>query len=417
MPKAIRKATSAPVAAAAALCSAGAWADAPAGSGPAAAGAFAEDFDGDRLRPGWSWQAGDGDAEVTLGAEAGIGSIEVDATADRRNIWWAFIRHPVTPAIDVAALAANGLELRVEARVRTDTAPRRINLHLNHSRTTDFHSHLMEFDLPAAGTWYDVSMTTRGFDAGPGDEVFVQLALMDWGRRTYRLDVDHIRVRAVDPAVADADVGRPLPYRPDAASPVSFMHAVRASSAATVTRPARDAAANTDPADPADSAELALDSTQLVAAPAQMIVLRWDFGGIDGRGVPGFGLLALSTLTVRDRPSQLEACDELRVQEILADDAAAAATDAGWSPLRVNEQPVIDVRPAAAGTMTVVPLSPPVLERLLAGRSRGLAIGSHGCVRAGFAAAGDGMPTLYFDTMPATAEDEARTLPEEMNPP
>ena len=62
---------------------------------------------------------------MALGAEAGIGSIEVDATADRRNIWWAFIRHPVTPRIDVAALASNGLELRVDARVRTDTAPRR----------------------------------------------------------------------------------------------------------------------------------------------------------------------------------------------------------------------------------------------------------------------------------------------------
>jgi hypothetical protein len=89
----------------------------------------------------------------------GHASIVVDARDDRRNVWWALIKHRVSQAIDVERLAQPGWELRVEARVRTSHAPRRVNLHVHTQRTTDFHSHLMEFDLPVAGVWHTISMT------------------------------------------------------------------------------------------------------------------------------------------------------------------------------------------------------------------------------------------------------------------
>ncbi len=365
------------------------------------AGQFVDDFaQRDPGAAGWTWATGDGASAMRFTAGDGSGHIDVDARDDQRNIWWAFIRHAVTPAIDAAALARPDRELRVEARVRTDTAPRRINLHVNHTRTTDFHSHLMEFDLPSANEWFDISMTTRDFDAGADDEVFVQLALMDWGRQMYRLEIDTIKVSIVDPADAGPDTGRPLPYRPAVAPPGAYVHELPVAAAATVDRAAPDTAGTWHAPDARRA------GTRVLAGPSQIVILRWDFAGIGARRVPGWGVLALATDSIVERRGDLESYTELRVAEILAGDP-------GWTPAAVtydsllasqpeaaviNEQPMIDVPAGAAGATTLVPVSPPVLERLLDGRSKGLAILSHGGVIATFSAEGDRAPTLHFDT-------------------
>ena len=70
-------------------------------------GQFLETFDDPMLRvdpsgiAGWSFFAGDGQATIGFrGTEEGHASILVDATRDRRNVWWALIRHRVSaPAI------------------------------------------------------------------------------------------------------------------------------------------------------------------------------------------------------------------------------------------------------------------------------------------------------------------------------
>jgi len=72
--------------------------------------------------------------------------------------------------------------------------PRRVNLHANTQRTVDFHSNLMEFDIPDTANWHTISMTTRDFDARPGHRQR-QMALMDWesgstgGRGLLQVDV------------------------------------------------------------------------------------------------------------------------------------------------------------------------------------------------------------------------------------
>ncbi|HMA54377.1 MAG TPA: hypothetical protein VKT17_07930, partial [Acidobacteriota bacterium] len=143
------------------------------GGAPLAA-QFRDDFDGPGLRKdpaganGWGFATGEGRVVMDFLPGPGFATITVDATKDRRNVWWAFIIRRVSGSLDLAALHKPGRELRIEARIRTDHAPRRVNLHLNTQRTTDFHSHLMEYDLAEAGTWYTISMTTHGFEAGPG---------------------------------------------------------------------------------------------------------------------------------------------------------------------------------------------------------------------------------------------------------
>ncbi len=364
---------------------------------------FHEAFDGPRVAPAWTTQTGDGDARLAFSQSHGRGLIEVDARSDQRNIWWALIRHPVTPAIDAREIASDDRELRVEARVRTDTAPRRINLHLNHSRTTDFHSHLREFDLPVLGEWQVVSMTTQGFDARAGDDVYVQLALMDWGTQRYVLEIDYIKVELVDPSSVPPDRGAPLPYRPDVPPPGRYRHALPVLAASTVDREWPRAAARWSADDGTAETE------RLVVGPTELIVLRWSFAGLATASASGWGVLELETETVLRAETRLESFNELRLAELLLPLPPATTGPlnyrgllAGRSPQTViNEQPVIDWPPAAPGSTTLIPVSPPVLNRLLSGRSHGLVLLSHGGVIASFRASGSSMPRLHFNTMSA----------------
>jgi hypothetical protein len=72
----------------------------------------------------------------------------------------------------------------------------------------------------------------------------------------------------------------------------------------------------------------------------------------------------------------------------------------------INEQPVIDALPSAPGTPTLLPVSPPVLDRLLSGRSHGLALLSHGGVMTSFRLNGSGAPRLHFDLTDAATADK-----------
>jgi hypothetical protein len=364
---------------------------------------FFDGFDGPRIAPGWSTQSGDGAAHIELSQLHGHARIEVNASGDTRNIWWALIRHPLTPALDARALARDDRELRIEARVRTETVPRRINLHVNHTRTSDFHSHLREYDLDVAGRWHVISMTTRNFDASATDEVFVQLALMDWGTRSYALEIDYVKAEVVDPALAGPDRGGPLPYRPAVAPPGTYQRELPVAAAASVDRACPDIAGGWTAADGRT------DPERLVVGPTALIVLRWDFSRIPARRAAGWGLLELATESLLKSGSKAESFAELRLVEILALPpdwtggplSYADLLDGRPAEAVINEQPVIDVPPARPGLPTLLPVSPPVLDRLLSGQSRGLALLSHGGIVASFGLNGRRAPLLHFDLIDA----------------
>lgn len=380
---------------------------------PAAACAadFVEHFDGRDMaldpeaRSGWAYRTGDGDATMTFAQADGTGRIEVDARADRRNVWWAYIRRSVSGDIDGAELARPDRELRAEARIRTSVAPRRVNLHFNHSRTTDFHSHLREYDIPTAGEWHVVSLTTDGFDARADDEVFVQMALMDWGLDRYTVEIDYLTVSVVDPARAGPDLGDPLPYRPPVPPLERYVHRVPVAEDAIVdsARPGVNFASWRHAHD--------ADARPLIAAGGtQTALLRWDLDDYEGRVPRGWGALELTTEAVqRAAATGLEAFGELRVVEILGGDPDWIRDSVSFDSFLAGEdvtgvlngQTMVDARPAAGrGGTTLIPVSPPVLGRLLSGRTKGLAVYGLGAIRASFrsgASAGDGAPTLYFN--------------------
>jgi hypothetical protein len=353
---------------------------------------FRDDFTTLRKDPagaaGWETQTGEGRAVMDIVQGPGFATVTVDATKDRRNVWWAVIARKVSGAIDLARLARPEYELRVEARVRTDTARRRINLSFNTQKTTDFHSHLMEYDLAQAGTWYTISLTTRGFEAGPGDTVNVQMAMMDWGLGRYRVDLDYIKVDVVEAAKAGPDLGPPIPYHPPAADPASFAQSLPVAADLTV-----------DLAEP----DVNLDDWTITDAdgPARVLsvdgpraaLLRWDFGRLAGRKVAGPGLLELTTRAVAVPKTERPDFGLLRVVEQIGGTPRWDERTSSWTSISrgaprdlvIDPQMIIDGQVTEGdGGKTYLTIPTVVLQRLVDGKALGLALTALGSIEASF---------------------------------
>lgn len=348
---------------------------------------FTDDFNHPAL-DGWVFFTGDGGATMDFRPEAGLGTIRVDATGDQRNIWWALIKRDVSASLDLRRLSRPGYELRVQARVRSSHAPRSVNLHLNTQKTTDFHSHLMEFDIPDTATWHTISMTTRGFQAEPGDTVNAQLALIDWGLGKYRVDIDYFKVDVVNTAKAGPDQGVAVPYHPPIPDRSHFARSVGVTQDAMIDLQYPKLSFNgwyvTD--DAGKTPVMAVNGTQFV-------ILRWDLQEFAGKEVDGPGLLELTTHAVQRMSSDIEEFGKLRVAEILGGDPVwnqeTVTLDllAQERPIEevFNSQMIIDVDIAEErGGKTLVTISKPVLQRMLDGRTMGLVLRPLGAINATF---------------------------------
>jgi len=369
---------------------------------------FFETFDDQELRvdpsgvEGWSFFSGDGAATIDFRRPVkGHASILVDATRDRRNIWWALIQHRVSEGMDLGKLARPGWELRVEARIRSSHAPRRVNLHVNTQRTTDFHSHLMEFDIPVAEAWYTISMTTRDFPVQPGDSVRAQMALMDWGRGRYRVDVDYFKVDVVEVAQGEPDLGERVPYHPPIPDAGTFEHAIPVAESAVI-----------DVANP----EVNLGGWSVLEGGSRRrvltvngttwVILRWDLEAFAGRRMADHGLLALTTHSVQRDAREMKDFGLVRVVEILGGDPAwrrrtvttdsllrGEARDEVFNPQMIIDWLVTEI----TGAKTFFTISKPVLQRLIDGRTLGIAITPLGSINASFSTRDVGEPRLLFN--------------------
>jgi len=369
---------------------------------------FLETFDDPELRvdpsgvEGWSFFSGDGEATIDFrGSERGYASIMVDATRDRRNIWWALIKHRVSEHMDLEQLSQPGWELRVEARIRSSHAPRRVNLHLNTQRTTDFHSHLMEFDIPEPERWYTISMTTRDFPVEPGDAVRAQMALMDWGRGRFRVDVDSFKVDVVEVARVGPDLGEPLPYHPPIPDRRNFKHAILVAESAVIdlAHPDVNLGKWSVLDDRAKHPVLTVNGTMWV-------ILRWDLGVFAGLRVADHGLLELTTHSVQRNAEEMKDFGLVRVVEILAGDPSwrratvtvaslvqGEALEEVFNPQMIIDWPVSET----PGGKTCFTISRPVLQRLIDGRTLGIAVTPLGSIDASFSTRGIDAPQLLFN--------------------
>ena len=354
---------------------------------------FRDDFDSVQTDPegihGWRFVTGDGTASMDFRqGGAGHASILVDATADKRGIWWALVERNVEGGMDLGLLRKPGHEVRVEARIRVSHAPRRINLQVLTERTTDWHSHLMEFDIPEAESWQTVSMTTRGFDAGPGDTLIGHIALMDWGLEKYRVDLDYVKVDIVDLATAGPDQGTAVPYHPPIPDPGSFAQEVRV---------AHDSMIDVENTDVNLNDWYVRDGARrvrlLTVDGTRHVILRWDLGAFAGKKVAGPGLLELTTHSVERKAEGVEDFGIVRVVEVLAGDPSwdqgtvTADSLCRYRALNrvLNPQMIIDWPVTEGdGGKTYLTLSKPVLQRMIDGKTLGIAIKPLGAIHAAF---------------------------------
>ena len=339
-------------------------------------------------RDGWAFRTGDGTATMTFqqGGE-GYASVRVDATTDRRGIWWALIKHKVSERMDLQQLARPEMELRIEARIRVSHAPRRVNLHLNTQRTTDFHSHLMEFDIPDSDTWHTISMTTRDFPAVPGDTVFGQMALIDWGLEKYQVDVDHFKVDIVDVnARARQRRCRPLSSANYGSEDVPACCTSDAGCRHRSRQPGRQSEQLVRAGRRREEAR-SHGQRHAVRDPAlrsQLVV---------GRQVADHGVLELTTHSVQKTSDPLKDFGLVRVVEIMGGDPAwdqktvTADSLRRFQPLErvLNTQMIIDWPVTEGdGGKTYFTISRPVLQRMIDGRTLGIAIKPLGSISASF---------------------------------
>jgi hypothetical protein len=357
---------------------------------------------------GWTFHTGDGLADMSFRPRTGYASIDVDATKDKRGIWWALIRRRVSENIDLNRLSQPKYELRIEARIRVSQAPRRINLHLNTQRTTDFHSHLMEFDIPDTVQWHTISMTTRNFDAIPGDSVYGQLALMDWGLEKYRVDIDYFKVNIVNTDSAGLDQGVQVPYHPHIPDLATFTYHISAVQDGMIDLEYPDMNFNNWSTQD-NSGKIHV----LTVSGTQYVILRWNLMKFTGKQVIGSGLLELTTYSLQRSPEYMKDFGIVRVTEIIGGDPQWNQDGVTYSsfckgqPFNsvLNSQMIIDIEVSEKrGGRNLITIPNPVLQRMIDGKTLGLAMKPLGVVNASFYAMenqdGKFSPQLHFNLHP-----------------
>lgn len=337
---------------------------------------------------GWVFKTGDGFATIKFKQHDNSASIYVDATKDKLGIWWAFIAKAVSANIDLNRLAMQNYELRIEARIRTSHAPRRVNLHLNTQRTTDYHSHLMEYDIPDTTNWYTISMTTHNFDAQPGDTIRGQLSLMDWGFEKYRVDVDYFKVDVVNIDSVGADLGNPIPYRPAIPFVNTFQNHIPVLQDGMIDLKFTEENFNNWHVNESGSKInlIAVNSTQY-------IIMRWDLKKFFGKKINSAGLLELTTYSAERVEDNRKDFGMIRVTEILGGDPNWEQEKVTYNRLCenksltdvINSQMIIDVDVQDGnGAKNFITISQPVLQRLIDGKTLGIAIRPLGPIHASF---------------------------------
>ena len=378
-----------------------------------ACGQFVDNFDGPNValdpqgRHGWMILAGDGTATMDLRqGDPGHASVFVDGTTDKRGIWWALMERQVSENLDLSLLKKPGYEVRIEARVRSSHAPRRINLQLATERSTDDYSQLMEYDIPDTTNWHTFSLTTNHFDALPGDTVIAHLALMDWGLEKYRLDIDYIRVDVVNVTAAAPDKGESVPYHPPVADYKQFSQAVPVLHDSMIDLENTDVNLNDWYVQDRNGKK----TTVLTVDADHYVILRWDLKRFLGKTVTAHGLLELTTLSLQQKEHPLKDFGIVRVVEILGGDPEwdqqTVTTDSFCHYERLdrvlNPQMIIDWPITAGdGGKTFLTIGKPVLQRMIDGKTLGIAIKPLGAISASFYAmeneSGKNAARLYFN--------------------
>jgi hypothetical protein len=372
---------------------------------------FLDSFKKNKIE-GWFFFTGDGAATMDFVQMDGYARIVMDATRDKDNVYWTLIKRDVTAFLDLNKLKDPSYQLRVEARVRVHNAPRRLNMMVNTQRTTNYHIDLMEFDIPDTSGWHTISMTTKKFDAVPGDTVYVQLDVTDYGLGKYYVDLDYYRADIVNVNLAGPDKGELVPYHPPIPDLSTFSNHLGVTHDCVINSDFPNVNFN-------DWHVQEQEGTAriLTVNAHQWAILRWDFNQYKNAKASRAGLLEVTTQSVPQGGNYIEAFGEdfgmefgkIRVIEILGghpdwDQAKVTYNNflhgENFSDV-VNSQMMYDLDIVQErGGKNYITISNPVLQRLLDGRTKGLLLCPLGALDASVYASenqeGNG-PKLHFN--------------------
>jgi hypothetical protein len=375
---------------------------------------FLDSFDSKKIE-GWFFFTGDGYTSMDFIPMDGFARILVDATKDKDNVYWTLIKRDVTSSLDLNKLKDPAYQLRVEARVRVHNAPRRVNMMVNTQRTIDYHIDLMEFDIPDTTNWHTISMTTKKFDAVPGDTVYVQLCVTDYGLGKYYVDLDYYKADIVNVNTAGPDKGELVPYHPPIPDISTFSNHLNVTHDCVINSDFPDVNFNNWHVKEKNG-----DAMILTVNADQWAILRWDFGKYKNQKANGPGLLELTTQSVPKGGKYIEAFGEdfgiefgkIRVIEIIGGDPEWEQSKVTYNNFMLgniydnvfNTQMIYDIDLSdQPGSKNYVTISKPVLQRLLDGKTKGLLIRPLGSLDASFYAlennTGNNGPKLHFNVL------------------
>ncbi len=350
---------------------------------------FLDDFDANEIK-GWYTMTGDGTAEMDLVQHDGYARLEVDATKDHDNVWWAIAKQDVSSFLDMEKLKDPAYELRVELRVRASHAPRRANIMINTQRTTNFHKQLREYDITDTNEWHTISMTTQDLDAVPGDELNVQVGITDWGYGHHYLDIDYYKADIVRVDTNAPDLGEPLVYHPPTPALETFSNHLDVD---------QDVLINAEFPTVNFHQWTNAGSRVLTVSARQWPILRWDLAQFKGEQANGPGLLELTTHSVARGGNYNRAYGEdlgiefgkIRIIEVFGGETNWDQTTVTYQSFTqdkdigtlINGQMIFDTElPEENGGKTYVTISRPVMQRLLDGTTQGLILRPLGAIDA-----------------------------------
>jgi hypothetical protein len=371
---------------------------------------FVDSFDRPQI-DGWFPITGDGNATLQLEPKDGFARLNIDATHDQHGVWWTCIKRDIAQSLDLKRLARPEYELRVEAKVRGSEGPRRVNFMINTQRTTNYHEHLREFDIAEPNQWHTISMTTRNLDARPGDSVFVQFCVTDWGLDRYAVDLDYYRADVVRREAVAKDLGEPLVYHPPIQPVANFSHHLAVAHDSVINLDFPNVNFNDWHIDEASGS-----TPVLTVDHNQWIVLRWDLEQFRGTKATGPGLLELTTHTLAIGGKYIQALGQdfgeefgkIHVIEILGGDPKWDQSSVTYNSLTqgakyadvFNTQMIIDYELGSKrGDKAFFTIPRSVMQRLFDGTTKGLLIrplgALSGSIYASESQSGDG-PKLHF---------------------
>lgn len=256
-------------------------------------------------------------------------------------------------------------------------------------------------------------MTTKNLDAVPGDSLFIQFNVTDFGYDKYQVDVDYIKADIINVRKAGPDKGIQILYHPPIPALTTFSQHLEVK---------QDALINSE------YPELNLkdwqvrekegDAQVLTVTANQWAILRLDLEQYKNAKAEGAGLLELTTQAVATGGNYFDVYGQqlgeefprVRVIEIFGGPA-------DWDQNKVNYNNFMRGKPYAdlfntqmiydieldktPGNKNFITISQPVMQRLLNGTTKGLLIRPLGAITASFYAsehqAGQMGPKLHFN--------------------